>query len=246
PGKKRGYPGHEGIEMALIKLYKATGERRYANLAKFFIDERGQQPNYYDLEAIERGEEPAPYWAALYYDREAKATGRGEDLQPFWEAPNLGIGAYTWAPVKTIPYEVPYEYNQAHKPVREQDRVVGHAVRATYLYSAMADVAAEFGDEQLRTACDRLWNNLTSKQMYITGGIGPSKANEGFTLDYDLPNETAYCETCAAVGLVFWAHRMLQLECDGRYADVMERALYNGLLSGVSLDGEKFNYVNPL
>ncbi|MBA7639501.1 Non-reducing end beta-L-arabinofuranosidase [subsurface metagenome] len=204
PGKKPGYPGHEEIELALIKLYQVTGERRYATLSKFFVDERGQQPHYYDREATERGEDPAKFWAGTY------------------------------------------EYNQSHKPVREQNEAVGHAVRAMYLYSGMADVAAEFGDEQLRTACDRLWNNLTSKRMYITGGIGPSRYNEGFTEDYDLPNETAYAETCAAVGLVFWAHRMLQFECDGHYADVMERALYNGALSGVSLDGEKFFYGNPL
>jgi len=204
PGKKPGYPEHEGTEMSLIKLYQATGERRYANLAKFFVDERGQQPHYFDREAIEQGEDPTKFR------------------------------------VRT------YEYNQSHKPVREQDRAVGHAVRATYLYSAMAEVAAEFGDEELRTACDRLWDNLTLKQMYITGGIGPARQNEGFTKDYDLPNTTAYCETCAAIGLVLWAHRMLQFECDGRYADIMERALYNGALSGVSLDGEKFFYVNPL
>jgi uncharacterized protein len=246
PGKKRGYPGHEEIELALMRLYRATEEKRYARLAKFFVDERGKQPHYFDMEAKERNEEPAPYWAACYYDREAKATGRGDEMQPFWEAPNLGIGAYMFAPVKTVSNELPYEYNQAHVPVREQDRAVGHAVRATYLYAAMADVAAEYGDEELRAACDRLWENLTSKQMYITGGIGPSQANEGFTQDYDLPNETAYAETCAAIGFVFWAHRMLEFECDGRYTDIMERILYNGLLSGLSLNGELFNYVNPL
>jgi len=204
PGKKPGYPGHPETELALIKLYQATGERRYASLAKLFVDERGQQPHYFDREAIERGGDPAKFRAGTY------------------------------------------EYNQSHKPVREQDEVVGHAVRAMYLYSGMADVAAEFGDEELRTALDRLWDNLTSKKMYVTGGIGPARQNEGFTKDYDLPNETAYAETCAAIGLVFWAHRMLQFECDGRYADVMERVLYNGALSGVSLDGEKFFYVNPL
>ena len=204
PGKKPGYPGHEEIELTLIKLYQATGERRYANLAKYFVDERGQQPHYFDHEAVERGEDPTKF--------------------------RFGT----------------YEYLQSHMPVREQTEVVGHAVRAMYLYSGMADVAAEFSDEQLRAALDRLWNHLTSKRMYITGGIGPTKQNEGFTTDYDLPNETAYAETCAAIGLVFWAHRMLQFECDGRYADVMERALYNGVLSGVSLDGEKFFYDNPL
>ena len=115
-----------------------------------------------------------------------------------------------------------------------------------YLYSAMADLAGETSDAELLAACERLWENVTLRRMYLTGGIGPTRANEGFTFDYDLPNETAYAETCAAIGLVFWAHRMLQLDCDSRYADVMERALYNGVISGVSLDGERFFYENPL
>ncbi len=130
--------------------------------------------------------------------------------------------------------------------MREQSEVVGHAVRAMYLYSAMADLAGEVGDAELLAACRRLWDDLCLKKMYLTGGIGPSKHNEGFTTAYDLPNDTAYAETCAAIGLVFWNHRLLQLDCDGRYADVLERALYNGALSGVSLDGEKFFYDNPL
>jgi DUF1680 family protein len=138
------------------------------------------------------------------------------------------------------------EYNQSHKPVREQSKVVGHSVRAMYMYSAMADLAGEFGDESLLKACERLWDHLHTKNMFITGGIGSTGKNEGFTFDYDLPNETSYAETCAAIGLVYWNHRMLQLECDGKYADAMERALYNGVISGVSLDGKKFFYANPL
>jgi len=124
--------------------------------------------------------------------------------------------------------------------------VEGHAVRAMYLYCGMADVANETGDQGLLDACERLWDNVCRKRMYITGGIGPSGSNEGFTGDYDLPNRTAYAETCAAVGLVFWNHRLLQLQGDARFADVMEAALYNGTISGVSLDGKKFFYVNPL
>ena len=174
------------------------------DLAKYFIDQRGQQPHYFDEEALARGADPKAYH------------------------------------FKT------YEYNQSHKPVREQDKVVGHAVRAMYLFSGMADIATEYGDDTLRVALDRLWNDLTTKNLYITGGIGPSAHNEGFTSDYDLPNETAYAETCASVGLVFWAHRMTLLEGDGRYADVMEQALYNNSLSGLSLDGERFFYDNPL
>jgi DUF1680 family protein len=204
PGKMRGYCGHEEIELALVKLYHVTGEPRYLKLAQYFVDERGQQPYYFDQEAIARSEAPATFWAHTY------------------------------------------AYMQAHIPVRQQEEVTGHAVRAMYLYSAMADLANETGDADLLLACERIWNDLCLRRMYITGGIGPSAANEGFTTPYDLPDETAYAETCAAVGLVFWNQRMLQFEGNGRYADAMERALYNGTLSGVSLDGRAFFYVNPL
>ncbi len=202
--QKRGYPGHEEIELALVKLYHATGERRYLDLAAYFVDERGVQPHYFDQEALARGDDPAAYR------------------------------------FKT------HAYSQSHLPVREQQAVVGHSVRAMYLYSAMADLAGELGDAALLEACEQLWRHLTTRNLYITGGIGPAAANEGFTHDYDLPNENAYAETCAAIGLVFWSHRLLQLACDGRYADVLERALYNGVISGVSLDGERFFYENPL
>jgi DUF1680 family protein len=203
-GQRRGYCGHEEIELALVKLYRLTGERRHLDLATYFIDQRGRQPHYFDVEARARGADPAEYWYGTYH------------------------------------------YNQSHLPVREQDRVVGHAVRAMYLYCAMADLAAENGDAALLEACRRLWRDLTGKRLYITGGLGPSADNEGFTTDYDLPNETAYAETCASVGLVFWAHRMALLEGDGRYGDAMEQALYNNALAGLSLDGERYFYDNPL
>ena len=203
-GKRRGYPGHEEIELALVKLYRVTGERRWLDLSAYFINERGQKPHYFELEAKERG-----------------------------ETVNL-TASYT------------HEYNQSHLPVREQEKVVGHAVRAMYLYCGMADVAMETGDNSLREALDKLWDDLTSKRLYITGGMGPSKDNEGFTEDYDLPNATAYAETCATIGLAFWAHRMLGFGPDIRYADVMERAIYNGALSGLSQDGSRFFYENPL
>jgi uncharacterized protein len=204
PGKKRGYPGHEEIELALVKLYRVTDEKRYLHLSQYFVDERGRQPHYFDIEARLRGVDRAAFQHRTY------------------------------------------EYNQSHLPVREQREVVGHAVRAMYLYSAMADLARELHDQSLFDADQHLWNHLCTTRLYITGGLGPSRHNEGFTADYDLPNETAYAETCAAIGLVFWNHRMLQLDCEARYADVLERALYNCVLGGVSLDGQKFLYENPL
>jgi uncharacterized protein len=204
PGQKRGYCGHQEIELALIKLYHATKEKKYLDLAAYFIDERGAKPHYFDVEA----------------------TARGDDISKFW--------------FRT------YEYNQSHKPVRDQDKVVGHAVRAMYMYTAMADLAADLGDDALRQACERLWRDVTSKRMYVTAGLGPSADNEGFTKDYDLPNDTAYAETCASVALIFWAQRMLNLDCDGAYADVLERALYNGALSGLSREGTHYFYQNVL
>lgn len=142
--------------------------------------------------------------------------------------------------------ELRYKYNQAHLPVREQDEAVGHAVRAVYLYSGMTDVARITGDEGLYHACETLWNNVVNQKMYITGSVGSLQDGEAFSFNYDLPNDLAYAETCAAIGLVFWARRMLQIKPDSQYADVMERALYNGILSGMDLDGKAFFYVNPL
>lgn len=204
PGQKRGYCGHEEVELAMVKLFEATGNRRYLDLATYFIDERGRKPFYFTKEALARGDDP-----------------------------------------KRMRHHT-YEYCQAHMPVREQSKVVGHSVRAMYLYSGMVDVAAATGDKSLLDACKRLWQSVTRRQMHITGGIGPTASNEGFTTDYDMPTETAYLETCAAIGLVFWAQRMLQAEPDSDYADVMELALYNGALSGVSARGDTFFYGNPL
>lgn len=204
PGQKPGYCGHEEIELALIRLGRTTGEQRYLDLARYFIDARGQQPHYFDVEAAARGADPAQFRHKTY------------------------------------------QYNQSHLPVRGQTKVIGHAVRAMYLYSGMADVATEFGDDTLTDALKVLWDDLTSKQMYVTGGIGPAASNEGFTDYYDLPNESAYAETCAAVGLMMWASRMLGRGPDRQYADIMEQALYNGALSGLSIDGSRFFYDNPL
>ncbi len=207
PGQKKGYCGHQEIELALVKLYRLTGERKQLDLASYFIDQRGQEPHYFDEEAVARGADPKDYH--------------------FYNNGN-------------------HQYSQSHKPVREQDKVVGHAVRAMYMYTAMADLAAELNDESLRRACEVLWDDVTTTRMYVTGGFGPSASNEGFTTDYDLPNDTAYCETCASIAFVFWAQRMLNLELDGQYAEAMELALYNGTLSGLSRDGELYFYENKL
>lgn len=211
PGQLRGYDGHQEIELALVKLHQATGEERYLRLARFFIDERGQEPNF----LIEESERREGY--SLWTERK----------QP-------------------IPKVEDLSYIQAHKPVREQDVAVGHAVRAVYMYAAMADMSRLTGDRQLLEACRRLWNNMTRKQMYITGGIGSTHHGEAFTFDYDLPNDTAYAETCASIGLIFFAQRMLRLERKSEYADVMERALYNNVVGSMSQDGMHYFYVNPL
>ncbi len=166
----------------------------------------------------ERGAQPH------YYDWEARQ--RGDDPAKYW--------------AKT------YDYCQAQLPIREQNKVVGHAVRAMYLLSAVADLAHENNDFSLLLTCQRLWENLVSKRMYLTGAIGPSAHNEGFTQDYDLPDETAYAETCATIGVMMWNHRLLQFNGESKYADVIERAMYNGFLSSISLTGDQFFYENPL
>lgn len=204
PHQIPGYDGHEEIELALVKLARVTGEKKYLDLSKFFVDERGTEPHFFTDEAQRDGRDPKDY------------------------------------------IQKTYEYGQAHLPVREQTKVVGHAVRAMYLYSGMADIATEYQDDSLTDALEVLWDDVVTKQMYITGGIGPAASNEGFTDYYDLPNDTAYAETCASVGLVFWANRMLGRGPDRRYADIMEQALYNGALPGLSIDGKTFFYDNPL
>ncbi len=201
-GKKKGYPGHEELELALVRLYQVTGDPKHLALAKYFIDQRGQKP--------------------LFFEEEAKVNG------PAWEGP-LGL-----------------KYYQAAQPVRDQQDADGHAVRAVYLYSGMASVAKETRNEELAAACRRLWESITRRRMYITGAIGSSEYGEAFTYDYDLPNDLIYGETCAAIGLAMFARRMLELSPKGEYADVMERALYNGVISGLSLEGDRFFYVNPL
>ncbi len=193
PDKKRDIPGHQEIEIGLVKLYRVTGETRYLNLAKFFLDERGQ-----------------------YHNRE-----------PYNLFNVIG-------------------YSQDHLPVTKQTEVVGHAVRAVYMYAAMADIAALMADKDYIQALDTLWHDLVDKKIYITGGIGSSHHGESFGKPYDLPNAEAYNETCAAIADIFWNHRMFLLHGDAKYQDVLERTLYNGFLAGVSLTGDTFFYANPL
>ena len=178
-------PGHQIAEMALAKLYVVTGDRKYLDEAKFFLDMRGR-------------------------------TERRD------------------------------EYSQAHKPVVEQDEAVGHAVRAAYMYSGMADVAALTGDTAYVAAIERIWDNVVGKKLYITGGIGATNNGEAFGANYELPNMSAYCETCAAIGNVYWNYRLFLMNGESKYYDVLERTLYNGVLSGISLDGGSFFYPNPL
>lgn len=207
PGQKRGYDGHEEIELALMKLYYLTGDKKRLDFAAYLINERGNpNPHYFDIEREER---------------------EGGDSKQRYVFSN-------------------YEYSQSHKPVRDQDKVVGHAVRAMYLYTAMADLAAETNDPALKRACEVLWDDVMETKMYVTAGLGPSAHNEGFTHDFDLPNQTAYAETCASVALIFWAQRMLHLDLDGKYGDILELAMFNGALSGLSRDGEHYFYANPL
>ncbi len=202
--QKHGYCGHPELELALVRLYRTTGEGRYLKLSQYFVEERGHQPHYYDIEARERGEDPRSFWAKTYH------------------------------------------YCQAHEPVRQQTEIIGHSVRACYLYCAVADLALETGDTELLQLSKTLWNDLTQRQMYVTGGVGSQHTIEGFTHPYDLPNDTAYSETCSAISLVYWAQRMFTLDPDSKYIDAMELALYNCILSGVSYEGSLFFQCNPL
>ena len=194
PGKRHVAPGHEIVEMGLVRLYRITGKKDYLDLAKFFIDERGHRA--YDKNSTDEWKN-GMYW-------------------------------------------------QDDEPVIDQDEAEGHAVRAMYLYSGIADVAALTGDTTYIHAIDRIWNNMVSKKVYVQGGIGAVGDGERFGADYELPNTTAYNETCASVGEVFWNQRMFLLHGDSKYIDLLEKVLYNGLISGVGLDGKSFFYTNAM
>lgn len=202
--KTRGIPGHEEIELALLRLYRITGTKEYLETAKYFIDDRGTSPNY------------------------------------FTEETRLNR-----------PHEQPYTlinamYNQSHKPVREQDEAVGHSVRALYLYTAMADMAAETNDKELYNVCVTLMNNMLDKKIYITGGLGSTFHGEAFSPAYDLPNDTMYAETCASIAMCFFARKILEIKPSGVIADALERQLFNVVLASMQMDGKRFFYVNPL
>lgn len=202
--KNEGYPGHPEVELALMKMYRISGNKHCLELAEHFINTRGVDPYFYAKEKKKR------------------------DWNVWGNDPDNG------------------DYQQSCRPVREQTDATGHAVRAVYLYTGMADLAAETNDTGLYAACLRLWESITKRRMYITGGIGSTVIGEAFSTDYDLPPDTAYSETCASIGLMFFASKMLENEVNGEYADVMERAFYNTVLAGMQLDGKRFFYVNPL
>ncbi|ADW72692.1 MULTISPECIES: glycoside hydrolase family 127 protein [Rahnella] len=212
PGEQQlhGYPGHPEIELALMRLYEQTAETRYLELTRYFVEQRGTQPHFYDIEYEKRGK-----------------TSHWNTYGPAWMVKDKA-------------------YSQAHVPVALQTTAIGHAVRFVYLYAGVAHLARLSQDQEKREVCQRLWENMTQRQMYITGSIGSQSSGEAFSSDYDLPNDTAYTETCASIGLMMFANRMLQMDSDSRYADVMERALYNTVLAGMALDGKHFFYVNPL
>jgi len=201
-----GYPGHQEIELALVKLYEVIKDKKYLDTAKYFIDERGKSPNYF---------------------LEEEKTEKFKRIFPEFK---------NYTPL----------YSQSHLPVREQTTAEGHAVRAVYMYCAMADIAYEYGDEELLKGCKTLWNNIVNKRMYITGGIGSSGLLERFTTDYDLPNDINYSETCASIGLALFGLRMTKITKEAHYMDIVEKALYNTVLSGIAMDGKGFFYVNPL
>lgn len=201
---KEAYPGHPEVELALMKMYRLTGNKNCFELARHFIDVRGVDSKHFEKECSQRD------WTVWGSDGKNPA------------------------------------YNQAHLPVREQKDAKGHAVRAVYLYTGMADLASSIEDADLLSACKTLWKSITQKQMYITGGIGSTNQGEAFSVDYDLPSDTAYCETCASIGLIFFASRLLEMEVNNEYSDIMERAFYNTVLGGMQLDGKRFFYVNPL
>lgn len=205
-GKIQGADGHQEIELALVKLYEFTGEKKYLALANFFTDIRGKDPKFYEKQVEQNNRDGL------------------SDSHP----------------------RINLTYLQAYTQPKNQTTAEGHAVRMLYMATGMARIAKHTNDEELLQACKHIWTNVTTKKMYVTAGVGSTVHGEAFTGDYDLPNDTMYCETCASIALIYFAYELFKIEPKAEYMAVIERALYNGILSGAAIDGEHFFYVNPL
>ena len=223
PGKKRGYPGHQEIELALLKAYEQTGKQKYLDLADYFLSERGRKPHYYDEE-----------------ERQLKLKEKELDLSDYPSEIRDFISMLNSGEDKN------YNYLQAHDLPVNQKTAEGHSVRALYMYTAMADLARIKEDPRMLQACKSLWRNIVDRRIYVHGGVGSSHIGERFTFDYDLPNDIAYAETCASIALMFFAERLSRIERNSEYTDIIEKVLYNTILASTSANGKGFFYDNYL
>ena len=223
PGKKRGYPGHQEIELALLKAYEQTGKQKFLDLADYFLSERGSKPHYYDEE-----------------ERQLKLKEKELDLSDYPSEIRDFISMLNSGEDKN------YNYLQAHDLLVNQKTAEGHSVRALYMYTAMADLARIKKDPMMLQACKSLWRNIVDRRIYVHGGVGSSHIGERFTFDYDLPNDIAYAETCASIALMFFAERLSRIERNSEYTDIIEKVLYNTILASTSANGKGFFYDNYL
>ena len=223
PGKKRGYPGHQEIELALLKAYEQTGKQKFLDLADYFLSERGSKPHYYDEE-----------------ERQLKLKEKELDLSDYPSEIRDFISMLNSGEDKN------YNYLQAHDLPVNQKTAEGHSVRALYMYTAMADLARIKEDPRMLQACKSLWRNIVDRRIYVHGGVGSSHIGERFTFDYDLPNDFAYAETCASIALMFFAERLSRIERNSEYTDIIEKVLYNTILASTSANGKGFFYDNYL
>jgi DUF1680 family protein len=223
PGKKRGYPGHQEIELALLKAYEQTGKQKFLDLADYFLSERGSKPHYYDEE-----------------ERQLKLKEKELDLSDYPSEIRDFISMLNSGEDKN------YNYLQAHDLPVNQKTAEGHSVRALYMYTAMADLARIKKDPMMLQACKSLWRNIVDRRIYVHGGVGSSHIGERFTFDYDLPNDIAYAETCASIALMFFAERLSRIERNSEYTDIIEKVLYNTILASTSANGKGFFYDNYL
>jgi uncharacterized protein len=223
PGKKRGYPGHQEIELALLKAYEQTGKQKFLDLADYFLSERGSKPHYYDEEERQ----------LKLKEKELDLSNYPSEIRDFISMLNSGE-------------DKNYNYLQAHDLPVNQKTAEGHSVRALYMYTAMADLARIKKDSKMLRTCKSLWRNIVDRRIYVHGGVGSSHIGERFTFDYDLPNDIAYAETCASIALMFFAERLSRIERNSEYADIIEKALYNTILASTSANGKGFFYDNYL